>query len=148
MEHIITAKWLTASTWSISFATIFAFTQELQMAITMLSILIMIDFITWLVKSWINKETSSDWMARGFVRKSTLILIPITLMLIWQGVNINLTTFTTWTMWALIFSEWYSVIGNIYNINTWKKIKEYDVLTIIIKKLSKIIDAFLVDKKD
>lgn len=147
MEKVTTLKTI-ATTWSVSFTTAFALNQELQQAILVLSVLIIIDFCTWLIKSWRLKETSSEVLSRGFVRKMTLIIIPLTLQLVSTGVQMDLTAFITWTISALIFSEGYSIIWNIYTVQTGKKAKEYDVMTILIKKLWRIIDAFLVDKKD
>lgn len=135
------------STSSISFATIFAITHEMQQALTILTILIWIDFVTGVIKSWINKETSSEWMSRWLIRKMILVLVPLTIALAWNWLNYNLSSFATWVISALIMSEVYSVIANVYTIQTWNKAKEYDVMTIIIQKFWKIIDIFLTDKK-
>ncbi len=147
-KAILTTKMTAATTWSLSFSTIFAITHELQSAITILWVMIMIDFFTWFIKSWVMRETSSNWIARGFMRKATLILIPLTLIIAWRWVNVDLTELSTWIVSALVFSELYSIIANVYTINTWKKAKEYDVMTMIIKRLWNFIDFVLIWKKD
>ena len=146
MENILTAKWLSTTALSLSFSWIFTITQDLETAITALCILIMIDFLTWTIKSWIYRETSSDWVSRGFMRKCILIIVPFTLLITGKWVWIDLSVFITWVMWVLVFAECYSILWNICTITTGQKIPEYDAMTIIVKKISKIIDSFLVWK--
>lgn len=135
------------STWSISFTTIFALTSDMKDAIEILTIMICIDFVTGVIKSWIQKETSSEWMSRWLLRKMILVLVPLIIWLTWKWVWIDLSTFLTWSISALIVSEAYSIIANIYTIQTWKKAKEYDIMTIIIRKFWNLIETFLIDKK-
>jgi phage-related holin len=111
-----------------------------QESVMILTILIVLDFTTWIIKSKrIGEEIRSKKGVLWILSKLLLILIPITIALVGKWVWIDLLWLVSWAFAMIIVSEWYSVISNITIIITWKKTKEEDALSIV---LHHILDTF------
>lgn len=99
-------------------------------------VLILIDFITGVMKSWSNKiEITSKRMRWGIASKFSLILIPIVIGLGAKALGQNADALFTYGMNLLILSEVYSIIGNIYNIRTGKNLPEWDVIALFASRI-------------
>jgi hypothetical protein len=48
-----------------------------------------------------------------------------------------------WGLSILIVAEWYSAIQNIYAVRTGKELPEYDVISILLKKISEYLQERL-----
>jgi len=115
-----------------------------QETITILTVLIFIDIITWIIKSvrlW--KDVTSKIGAVWVLSKLILILVPITVALVWKWAWIDLTLLVTFTFSMFIVSEWYSIIWNITSIITKQKIKEMDAISKILWVILKTFRNFL-----
>ena len=115
-----------------------------QESVIILSILIILDFITGIIKSirlW-DDIKSKKWII-WILSKLLLILIPITIALVWKWVWVNLYVFISSCFGLLIVSEWYSVIWNITMAITGKKLKEKDSISMILEKILSIIKKIL-----
>lgn len=144
MTDIITGKMIVTSA-NITVAWVFAFFGLSQMAITMLALLIVIDTITGFTKAWMNWTASSKHWSRGIISKVYLLLIPICISAAWIAAWLDLTNIVSWTLSMLAFAELYSIVANIYEIKTKKKLPEYDAVSAVIGGLLKVIRKILND---
>ncbi len=109
--------------------------------LTILGILMVIDTITGVAKVYtvcpqlITSHALGVWVLKKFL---TVILV-YTLALVGQGVGIPPEHFLEWGISILIMAEGYSSIQNIYAARTGKVLPEYDVISILLKKLGEYI---------
>lgn len=114
--------------------------------LTILWTLMVIDVITGIAKAYGIDPRSITSHALGIwvLKKFLIVILVYTLALVGKGVNIPPAHFMEWGLSILIMAEWYSAIQNIYAVRTGKVLPEYDVISIILKKLS----DFLKEKLD
>lgn len=109
------------------------------------ALLIVIDLITGVVASYIDdkKTIKSNTMIRGIITKISIFMIPFVIALVarWLGDGWwDLLKPMVWiTLSILIASEAYSIIGNIYNIKTGKKVPEFDAVESIMSTILKAL---------
>lgn len=63
-----------------------------------------------------------------------------TIAMVAKGVGIPASHFMEWGLSILIMAEGYSVIQNVYAFRTGKVLPEYDVISIILKSMSKFLE--------
>jgi len=114
--------------------------------LTILGVLMVIDVITGIAKAYRvdPRSITSHALWIGVLKKFLTVILVYTLALVGKGVNIPPAHFMEWGLSILIMAEWYSAIQNIYAVRTGKVLPEYDVISIILKKLS----DYLKDKID
>lgn len=102
--------------------------------VSIYAILIFIDIFTGITASYLDdkKKIKSQAMIRWIATKMGLFMLPFIIALVvkwlWgDGVEL-LSPMVAVTLSVLIASEAYSIIGNIYNIKTWKKVPEFDAI--------------------
>jgi len=106
------------------------------------SFLLVIDFITGVVKaSTLGHRITSNKAKYGVLSKFSLILIPIVVALGAKGVGKDAGDLFVWGMNLLILSEVYSIIGNVYAIRTKKELPEWDVISILGKRIRDTLGA-------
>jgi phage shock protein PspC (stress-responsive transcriptional regulator) len=108
--------------------------------------LMIIDVITGISKAyWIDpRSITSHALWIWVLKKFLTVILVYTLALVGKWVNIPPAHFMEWGLSILIMAEWYSAIQNIYAVRTGKVLPEYDVISIILRKLS----DFLKEKLD
>ena len=137
-DHLLTTK--VVITWTnLSVASILAYLWLNQAIISLLAFLLIIDCFTWFTRAWINKEADSRTGIRWIISKSYLLFIPISIALTWKIADIDLSYMVTWTFSLLAFAELYSIISNIHEIRTGKKLPEYDAVSSVINAILKLI---------
>ncbi len=105
-------------------------------AFTMFSILLMIDYITGLMKARaINESITSNRMKYGIASKLSLIIIPVALAISGKAMSMDLSSIVFVSMNILVLSELYSIVGNVYAIRNKEELPEYDVVSIIGKRI-------------
>ncbi len=105
-------------------------------AFTMFSILLCIDYITGLTKARaISESITSNKMKYGIVSKLSLIIIPLVLAISGKAMSYDLSNIVFVSVNILVLSELYSIVGNIYAVRNKKELPEYDVVSIIGKKI-------------
>lgn len=122
----------------------------------LLTLLIVIDIITWMLKGVLHKDLKSKSLFIWIISKLVFLTIPLVF-----GITLKINWFTAEAFLSMIFflmSFWelYSIIWNFYEIKTWKKQKEFDaidyvyknILSIIKKELEKKIDKQIENKQD
>lgn len=115
-------------------------------AITILSSLLILDFIMWIADTYIKDRTqvTSDKMRKWLVKKMTRWLLPFIVVGIFKWAWIDdMTTVTNMLLSMLIITEWYSIIGHIYSINTWKEMIEIDAFEMLLKLVLNLLKGKL-----
>jgi hypothetical protein len=113
---------------------------EISDAFMALGVLLVIDVITGVIKSYkLDIKITSNNLKYGFLSKLILLLIPIIFQIGAKGVDIDGTNIVTISYNILIISELYSIIGNIYSIQTKESLPEMDAIQMIGRKLRNIL---------
>lgn len=125
----------------------FIFGIEIE-AVMILTILIVIDTITGVVKAIVltKIKPSSAKFSRGILSKLLLLLIPFVITITGQGAGLNLIWLATGSIAMLCLSETYSIIGNIGAVILKKEILEFDALEFVLKKINKQLAKIITDK--
>lgn len=117
-----------------------------QEAFSILTILLIIDWLTWTMRWIIHKNLTSKNSIVWLLSKMLILLIPIVIALCFKLVGISPYQFLTFIFVAFAFSEAYSILANIQEIRTGKKIPEIDWVSMIISTLLKWIQWQLTRK--
>ena len=128
--------------WYIMAVWIFEYLSIEETQILILSMLMMIDTITWIAKQYkFNKqEITSHRLWAWIIKKVLTIMFLFSFALMFKGLWMDWTSYIKFVLSLLIMGEFYSITQNIYSYSTWQKIEEYDVISKIIKT---IWDIFL-----
>lgn len=128
----------------IPFASLIAFLGLDVTKLAILSLLMLFDLFTGVVKAYVRKEdVTSRRLSAGFLSKIMMLLIPLTVALMAKGMDIDMRWFVTFTVSILIVAEAYSVVGNVYTIKTGEAVKEIDAVSAIVKALSRFLENML-----
>lgn len=114
--------------------------------VKILSILMFIDIITGILKSYFCKggnSVRSKVLYAGVTTKLLILLTPIVLQLLGMGVGIDLSFLVKLVFCYFIVSESYSFFNNALSIKKRENLKEYDSFTIIAKVLRGYILSLL-----
>lgn len=108
-----------------------------QEQIFILAILMLLDFAAGVAKQFRidpRKITSARaWL--GLIKKVGTLIVVLTVALVLKGIDVNGTTYITSILGIFIMAEGYSIIQNIYTIRTGESVPEFDVVSIVIKKI-------------
>jgi len=116
---------------------------------TILAILIIVDFATWIIKSWVvswGRSITSKKAKSWLISKLLLLLVPLMIWLVATWIWLDWIDFVKTIAWLLMVSELYSIIANILAIRVWKDVFEYDAITAILKYLLRTVKKFLEEK--
>lgn len=112
-------------------------------AFTMFSVLLVVDYATGLMKARaINESITSNKMKYGVASKLSLIIIPIVLAVGGKAMYIDITNVIFVSVNLLVLSELYSIISNVYAVRTKEELPEYDVVSIIGRKIKNTLIKF------
>ena len=135
-------------TWYVVAIWVFEYLSIEQLQILILSILMLIDTFTWIAKQFrLDKQgITSHRLWAGLVKKILTMMFLFSFALMFKWIGADWTTYIKFVFSLLIMWEFYSITQNIYSYSTWKKIEEYDVISLIIKTIG---DQFLdiIEKK-
>jgi len=103
--------------------------------------LMVLDTITGIAKAYKTnpKTITSHALWAGVLKKFVTVLVVYILAMIGKGIGIPPEHFVEWGLSILIMAEWYSALQNIYAVRTGVVLPEYDVISIILKKLGETI---------
>ena len=103
-------------------------------AVVGLAVLLVIDMVTGVAKEFkMGRMPQSRRFTNGLVSKVILVLIPFILAIAAKAVSIDITVMIWVVINALILSEAYSSIANIYTISTGKEVEEFDAMSHILR---------------
>ena len=133
--------------WLASFLEYFHLNWEVM---AIFSILLLLDFIFWISDAYIKDKQSitSKKAWRWVAKKLTKLCLPLIVILVLKGVGFeNLEMVTTTILSILIITEWYSIVGHIYSINTWKELSEIDAFELLLDVILSAFKAKLPNKE-
>jgi phage-related holin len=107
---------------------------------SLLAVLLLLDYTTGILKARaIGESITSNRMKYGIVSKLSLLLIPIVLAIGAKATGADFKFVLLVGINMLVISEVYSIISNIYAIRTHQELPEYDVISILGKKIRTIL---------
>jgi len=116
---------------------LFEYLRIPQEQITILGILMIIDFATGVGKQFRidrRKITShAAWI--GGIKKIATLIAVFSIALIFKGIGLNGDTVIAGTLAIFIMAEGYSIIQNVYAIRTGKVLPEFDAISLVLKSL-------------
>jgi len=104
-------------------------------------VLMVIDFLSWLMKQYSidPKEITSHKAWLWAIKKIWTFLVVLSLWIFFKSYWIDWKEYLKWVLSIFIWAETYSIIQNIYVMRTWRIIKEYDAISIVLKKIWEMI---------
>lgn len=116
-------------------------------AVVGLAVLLVIDMITGVAKEFkLGRMPRSRRFTNGIVSKVVLILIPFVLAITAKAVSIDIVVMIWVVINALILSETYSSIANIYTISTGREVEEFDAMSLILRFIRERLTVWLGDR--
>ena len=98
--------------------------------------LIVTDFATGIAKArTLGERVSSNKAKYGVISKFSLLLIPVVLAAGAKAIGQDASHLFFWGVNLLIISEVYSVIGNIYTVRTGIELPEWDVISLLGRRI-------------
>lgn len=140
MVETTTAIKIIWNTFIVIFSGILAYLEISQEPFTLFAILLIIDYITgvWKAKT-LGISITSNKMKYGLISKLSLLIIPIVLAMGAKATGADYHYILLSGMYILILSEVYSIIGNIYCMNTGEELPEYDAVAMLGKQIRNIL---------
>lgn len=146
MEDCMTVIWIKNVLYIPAFFIAIGFPEQTAWSITMLTILMLIDFVTGILASGkidgINSITSKR-MTAGAISKLIIILIPFVVIATGKGISLDLMPYTQGILSILILSEAYSIFGNMQSYRCGKRIPEIDAISFVLKSIRKMMLSLL-----
>jgi len=134
-ETLITAKVIFATIVS-AFGWVLTYTGIDTEVFAIFSALIVMDFLTGIGKArQLGQSISSNKAKYGVVSKISLLTLPIVMAAGAKAVGQDASVIFVWGMNLLIVSEVYSIIGNIHTIRTGTQLPEWDVISLLGKRI-------------
>lgn len=149
MTEAITSKWIAAKNITYVIA-VFAYLHVSVETIIILTTLMAIDVITGVIRSGVLhgwRTVTSHLLSIGVMKKLLFLMIPFILALSAKGVGVDLMWVISWAISALILSETYSALSNIYAIHTKKDVEEFDAMSYILERLRDLLEFSIKRKK-
>lgn len=146
MEQHVTLKMVWLNLIYVPWITLLQYLSLNTEVIAIFAGLLGLDIITgWLKVLSLGIKPRSWRLANGIISKVVLITIPIVMALGAKAIHVDISGLFYIVIDALILSEVYSILGNIYTINTKKHAEEFDVLSKILKLIRNTLNNLLKD---
>ena len=98
-------------------------------ALWLYSILMIFDYITWIIKWIIQKDLKSKTAIYGLISKIFILFVIFSIWITGKILGFWMSGILSGLLWAFALAELYSIVGNAYEIHTRKKFTEFDALT-------------------
>lgn len=117
-----------------------------QETLIILTVMLLLDWIFWVINAYIQWTLQSKLMVTGLVKKLTRWCLPFIVIAVmrWAGFE-KIDLVATVMLSILIVAEWYSVIWHIYSINYKESLPEIDALKLLFNWLGKLFKSKLDD---
>lgn len=110
------------------------------MIFALYTVLMFIDFFTGVVKGVVHKDLSSTKAISWFASKFFMILLILAVGITCKILHFEFMAHILSGLFSILaLAELYSIIGNIYEVKTGKKVKEFDAVSMVVSKLLTII---------
>lgn len=126
--------------WGISLWVILEYFWMSQEALIILTVMLLLDWIFWIVDAYIQGNLQSKLMATWILKKWTRWLLPFIIItaIKWAGLD-NADFIGTAIVSILIVAECYSIIWHIYSINYKEQLTEMDALKLLLQRIAKLL---------
>jgi len=141
------AEWIVTNiAWGITLGVILEYFWIWQETLIILSVMLVLDWIFWVVDAYLQGTLESKLMVRGLIKKLTRWCFPFIVIGILRWAWFNSSELIATAMLSiLIVAEWYSVIGHIYSINYKQQLPEIDALKMLFEWIAKIFKGKVED---
>ena len=117
--------------------------------IFILAVLLGIDYFTGILKVFVLKGHLRSYRAiAGMLAKASIVLLVLALAFMAKGVGLDFKLYLSFLISALIISETYSIIGNVYSIVSREEIEEFDAVAMVLKRVRFFIEKMLIVDRD
>lgn len=108
--------------------------------IIILTVMLLLDWIFWIVDAYIQWNLQSKLMATWILKKGTRWILPFIIItaIKWAWLN-NADFIGTAIVSILIVAECYSIIWHIYSINYKEQLTEMDALKLLLQRVAKLL---------
>lgn len=128
--------------WGISLGMILEYFWMTQETLIILTVMLLLDWIFWVIDAYIQWTLQSKLMVTWLVKKITRRCFPfITIAILRWAWFDKVDLISTVLLSILIVAEWYSVIWHIYSINYWEQLAEIDSLKLLFKWIAWIFQS-------
>lgn len=128
----------------LSAAAVMSYTGLPLEPMAILTFLVVVDTITGVGKSiYTSKNFATHRLNRGVAGKLGLIIVPFVLALTAKAVGLNGHSLAIYALNIIILSESYSIVANIYTIQTRKDVPEWDAMSMLLRKIKDVAEVFL-----
>lgn len=116
--------------------------------VLMLAALMTIDFLSGIGRAHaLNEQITSRRMKSGIASKLLLLLIPLAVALAAKGLGHDWSYLVSLCVSAMILSELYSFISNVYAIKTGDDLPEFDVIKMLGKHIRTALERLMDTRK-
>lgn len=123
---------------------LFTYTQLSQELVLILSVMLLLDIATGIIRECIIGKLKSREITKGVISKMLLLMVPFILIMVGKGAGIDMSPIAKLVISTFIIAEGYSTIGNIIQIRLKDKtIGEQDAITMVLQKAQQIISSLL-----
>lgn len=119
-------------------------------AVSMLAILLIIDFITGVLRAGVVDGAHtivSSVGIRGMASKALVFMIPFVLAVCGKGVGMDLSAIAASSITVFCISTTYSILGNIHSISTGEPKREFDAIDYVYQGVGQILEKVIHDKE-
>ena len=134
------AEWFAFNiAWGVGLGVMLEYFWMTQETLIILTVMLLLDWIFWVVNAYIQGNLQSKLMVTGLVKKLTRWMLPFIVIAVlrWAGFE-KVDLISTTLLSILIVAEWYSVIGHIYSINYKQALPEIDCLKIMMEQIASL----------
>ena len=115
-----------------------------QETLIILTVMLLLDWIFWVINAYIQWTLQSKLMVTGLVKTRWCLPFIVIAVMRWAGFE-KVELVATVMLSILIVAEWYSVIWHIYSINYKESLPEIDALKLLFNWLGKLFKSKLDD---
>ena len=151
MWEVSTGGMVASVVWCVCLAWVLEYFQVSCETVIILFVMLFLDYIFWILDAYLKDKQSvtSTKMWQGFWRKMTRWMLPLIVIAILRWVWAwDLQMASTVIYSILIITEWYSIIGHFFSINTGKELPEIDAFEMLMKFIVNLLKGKLPEMKD
>ena len=114
--------------------------------LTLFVVLMLLDVVTGVYRSYAvsgGQSIKSGIIIRGVLSKMMLLVILFSLAITAKIIGFDPEYYIEGALVVLTLGELYSIIGNIHSARTGKEKREFDAVTVILRKVRDILDKYL-----
>lgn len=141
MWEVSTGGMVASVVWGIWLASVFEYLQISGEVYWIFAVLLFLDFVFGISdayfedKQQVKSTTAWRWIFKKFSKLMLPMIFIFVLKWVWAE---DISMLVTSVMSILIITEWYSIIGHIYSINTWKHLSEIDAFSLLIEFIANL----------